>query len=133
MSAELVTYADSSALVKLVVDEPESTKLRRWLRRRERVASSALARVEVARAVSALGDVGNRQLEAVLDRVELVRITDEILDIASGLEPSDLRSLDAIHLATASLFGNHLASVVTYDRRMTVAARARGWNIDAPG
>ena len=131
MSAEIV-YLDSSAVVKLVVEEPESTKLRRWLRRRTGLVSSALARVEVSRAVRVLGDPARRRSDAALRRIELVRITDEILEIASDLEPPTLRSLDAIHVATASLFAEQLGHVVTYDLRMADAARRQGWDVVAP-
>ena len=112
MSAERVTYLDSSAIVKLVVREAESTALRRYLRGRRPVVASALARVEVLRAVLALGDAARERAGVVLSRIELVRINDRVLAMASKLSPADLRSLDAIHLATASLFGDALGKVV---------------------
>ena len=70
--------------------------------------------------------------EAVLRRVEIVRITDRILRLAGSLEPSELRSLDAIHLATAQLIGRDLKWIVTYDERMAEAAEALGMSIRAP-
>ena len=131
MSAERVSYVDSSAIVKLVVKEPESTALRRYLRRRQLVAS-ALARTEVARAVLSLGEPFARRATEVLARLELVRVSDRVLDEAGKLLPADLRSLDAIHLATARLFGTTLQHVVTYDGRMATAARGMHLRVVSP-
>jgi uncharacterized protein len=132
MSGDRVTYVDSSAIVKLVVREPESATLARFLRTRPPLVSSALARVEVARACLALGDVVASRAREVVARFELVRINERVLAVASTLLPLEMRSLDAIHLATASLFGPSLRAVVTYDTRMTDAALALGWNVVAP-
>lgn len=131
MSAERVSYVDSSAIVKLVVREQESAALRRFLRRRAIVAS-ALARIEVTRAVRSLGPEAVRRADDVLARIDLVRITDRILTAAAALEPSELRTLDAIHLASAAHFGTTLQHVVTYDSRMTDAARIIGLSVAAP-
>ncbi len=70
--------------------------------------------------------------EAVLRRVEIVRINDRILRLAGSLEPSELRSLDAIHLATAQLIGSDLKWIVTYDERMADAAHVLGMSVRAP-
>lgn len=132
-SAERVTYLDSSAIVKLAVEEPESRALRRYLRRRQPLVSSALARVEVARALLPLGPAALRRGGKVLARLELIRINDRILTSAGTLSPTELRTLDAIHLATAQLLGGDLARVVTYDERMGAAAEALGCSVSAPG
>src|SRR6184192_2176785 len=105
MSADRVTYLDSSALVKLAVEEPESLALRGYLRRRRPFVSTALARTEVARALLPLGLVALKRGHDVLRRVELARVSDRVLAAAGTLLPHDLRSLDAIHLATAQQFG----------------------------
>lgn len=131
MSGDRVTYVDSSAIVKLVASEPESTALRRYLRRRLLVAS-ALARTEVARAVLPLGPPFTRRATEVLARLELVRVSDRVLADAGRLLPADLRSLDAIHLATARLFGTTLQQVVTYDSRMAAAARGLRLRVASP-
>ncbi len=131
MSAERVAYVDSSALVKLAVREPESAALRRHLRRRT-MAASALARTEVIRALAPFGREATERGEEVLDCVMLVRIGDRVLRAAAALPPAELGSLDAIHLATAGLFGRSLTQVVTYDERMASAARALGWRVAAP-
>ena len=132
MSAERVTYLDSSAIVKLAVDEPESAALLRYLRRRRPLVSSALARAEVARALLPLGRSALRQGDEVLARLDLIRISDRILAGAGTLLPNELPTLDAIHLATAHLLGGDLARVVTYDERMGAAAEAIGWPVAAP-
>jgi predicted nucleic acid-binding protein len=132
MNASRVTYLDSSALVKLVVREPESTALRAYLRGHRTVVSSALARTEVARAVLGLGAAVARRARVVLDRVELVRVNDRVLTDAGALLPADVRSLDAIHLATALLLGEALGPLVTYDRRLASACRVAGIQAVAP-
>lgn len=132
MSAERATYVDSSAVVKLAVVERESAALRAYLRTRGPLVSSALARTEVGRALSPLGAVAVRRGRQVLARVDLIRVSDRVLDVAVRLPPPELRSLDAIHLATAQQLGRSLARVVTYDARMTVAADALGLTVVAP-
>lgn len=132
MSAERVTYLDSSAIVKLVVREPESKALREYLRRRHPLVSSALARTEVARAVLALGTAVASRAQDVLERLELIRVNDRVLRSAGTLLPFDIRSLDAVHLATAMLLGSTLAQLVTYDDRLASAAQANGIKVTAP-
>lgn len=132
MSADRLTYVDSSAIVKLVVVEPESAALRQYLRRRRPLLSSALARVEVGRALLAWGPDAVRRGIGVLAEVDLVRVNDWILDTAAGLGPAELRSLDAVHLATAQMFGTEVARLVTYDLRMADAAQEMGLDVVAP-
>lgn len=132
MSADRITYLDSSALVKLAVAEPESDALRRYLRRRQPLVSSALARTEVGRALLPFGDEGARRGTGVLARVDLIRVSDPVLLLAARLQPPELRSLDAIHLATAQQLGSDLGPVVTYDIRMSDAAKALGWTVVVP-
>jgi predicted nucleic acid-binding protein len=117
-----VTYLDSSAIVKLAVAEPESSALRRHLRRRSLI-SSALARTEVLRALLPSGADAVAAGREVLRRVDLVRVSDRILDAAGTLPPAELRSLDAIHLATATQLGTDLSQLVAYDDRMIRAAQ----------
>jgi predicted nucleic acid-binding protein len=132
MSAERATYVDSSALVKLAVREPESAALRRYLGRRRPLVSSALARTEVMRALLPLGPDAVRRGREVLARVDLLRLTDRILDAAGLLTPPDLRSLDAIHLASAEQLGSDLRGFVTYDSRLATAAAGRGLRVIRP-
>jgi predicted nucleic acid-binding protein len=128
----MATYLDSSAIVKLAVHEPESAALRRYLRRRGPLVSSALARAEVLRALLPAGDEAVNRGRGVLQRLDLVRVNDRILNVAGVLVPVELRSLDAIHLATAQELGPELAAVVTYDERMSAAARQLGCRIVQP-
>jgi predicted nucleic acid-binding protein len=132
MSAERATYLDSSAIVKLAVLEPESSALRRYLRRRRPLISSALTRTEVSRALLPLGQEAVRRGQEVLRRLELVRVSDRVLTIAGKLPPDDLRSLDAIHLATAQQLGDSMARLVTYDERLAEAARSAGLAVATP-
>lgn len=132
MSAERATYLDSSAIVKLAVAEPESAELRRYLRRRRPWVSSALARAEVVRALLPAGPAAVRGGAAVLGRIDLIRVNDRVLDTAGRLLPVQLRSLDAVHLATAQLLGDDLARLVTYDERMAAAADRMGLSVAAP-
>lgn len=128
-----MTYVDSSAIVKLAVREPESAALKTYLRRRQPLVCSALARTEVIRALLPLGDATIRRGKLVLSRFELVRLGQQLLDQAGILQPRGLRSLDAIHLATADLLGDRDQTlIVTYDRRMAQAAADLGWRVAAP-
>jgi predicted nucleic acid-binding protein len=128
----VATYLDASAIVKLAVREPESLALRRYLRRRQPLVSSALARTEVLRALLPAGDEAISRGCAVLQRIDLVRVNDRILTAAGVLRPPELRSLDAIHLATAQELGDDLSALVSYDDRMITAAKQLGYKIVQP-
>lgn len=133
MSAERrLTYIDSSAIVKLVVAEPESKVLRRYLSRRQPLVSSALARTEVARALLPSGPEAVARGEDAVRRIQLLRVNDRVLSEAGRMEPAELRSLDAIHLASASQLGPSVKHIVTYDERMAEAAKAIGWSVASP-
>lgn len=67
-----------------------------------------------------------------MSTLDLIRVSDRVLMAAGGLLPLDLRSLDAIHLATALLLGVSLSRMVTYDDRPGAAAKALGWSVVAP-
>ncbi|MEW6323537.1 MAG: type II toxin-antitoxin system VapC family toxin [Acidobacteriota bacterium] len=127
-----MVYLDASALVKLVVAEAESGALRRYLRGRPGRASSALAKVEVIRAVRAHGAPAVTRARQVLRRIDLIHLDDELLEDAATLDRGVLRSLDAIHLASARTLGDELEAVVTYDARMATAAERLGLQVDTP-
>jgi len=127
-----VVYLDSSALVKLVVREPESRALRAYLRRHPERISCGLARTEVLRAVRPGGPASVEAARRVLHGIDLIRLDDSLLDAAGTLEPIGLRSLDAIHLAAAQLVAPVLRAVVTYDRRLADAAASLGFATVAP-
>jgi uncharacterized protein len=127
-----VIYLDASALVKLVIAEPESSALRRHLRSRPERASCALARVEVLRAVRDHGPRATARARAVLRGIDLLALDDELLERAAMIDPAVVRSLDAIHLAAAQTLAGELDEVVTYDARMTEAATQLGLTVTAP-
>jgi predicted nucleic acid-binding protein len=126
------TYLDSSAIVKLVVEEAESAALRVHLEQSGRPVSSALASTEVGRSLLRHGAEFIERGADVLNRIELVRVSERVLEIAASLQPPELRSLDAIHLATACELGDDVAEIITYDDRMATAASALGWVVRAP-
>lgn len=128
----MATYLDSSAIVRLAVEEPQSKALRSHLRRRTPLVSSALARAEVLRALLLEGEAGLARGRAVLSRIDLIRVNDRILNAAGALMPPELRSLDAIHLASAQLLGSDLSQLVTYDERMLAAAQELGLTAAGP-
>ena len=132
MSADAVTYVDSSAIVRLIVREAETDALRRHLVHRDRLVSSALARAEVMRAVLPLDAATQQRGREVLRAVNFVRISERVLDDAGALLPPTLRTLDAIHVATAALFGETLDQVITYDERMSAAAKTNDMTVSAP-
>jgi predicted nucleic acid-binding protein len=126
-------YFDSSAFVKLAVKEAESAALRTFLRDTAgRRVSSALLRTEAIRAVRLVGPDALAKVREGLRLIDLVAIDDRILDAAGALDPRVLRTLAAIHLATAMSVGDDLDAVVTYDERMAEGARSVGLPVIAP-
>jgi len=126
-----VLYLDSSAVVKLVVREPETPALVEVVRADPEVVSSALVWTEVIRAVRRAGGRVAR-VQEVLDGIALVPIDEGILRAAGELPPGNLRTLDAIHLVTALSLGQDVTSLVTYDERLAEAAVTAGLDVIAP-
>jgi hypothetical protein len=132
-----VIYLDTAALVKLIRVEPETAALVAWLndRREHPLAASALVEVEVPRALrrsqpSALGAVAG-----ALSRLYRIEINAAVRATAGAYVEPELRSLDAIHLATAELLaasGQPLQAFVTYDKRLAAAAGIAGLPVAAP-
>jgi uncharacterized protein len=125
--------------VKLVLEEAQSEALRQLLKEWPVRASSSLARAEVVRAAAraVAGDAAQElavtaECMRVLDGLVLLAITEEILNNAAQLPPAGLRTLDAIHLATALSLGAELGVVVSYDDRLTAACLAGGISAVAP-
>lgn len=125
---------DSSALVKLVVEEPESAALEAWLadRRAPSPTASDLVRVEVPRAVARIDPSGVPTARALVAGLDLVPVTIDLLESAAGLEPTSLRSLDAVHLATVLSLGPAVEAFVVYDDRLARAATEAGLPVVAP-
>jgi predicted nucleic acid-binding protein len=124
-------YLDSSALIKLIAQETESEALARAVSGLTSQASSELAVVEVNRRARYFGPAAEARSRDVLADTRLRPIDRAILDHAAQLDPLRLRSLDAIHLATAlSLDG--LDVFISYDERLNHAASAAGLNVESP-
>jgi uncharacterized protein len=134
-----VFYADASALVKLVWDEPESEALRALLADAD-VVSTELTLTEIPRAVrrAAYDDPGlplDLLLEragALLEAVALRPLDRPLLLAAGALDEPALRALDAIHVASA-IDLDAIETFVTYDERQAAAARLAGMRTMAPG
>ena len=125
-------YLDSSAIVKLVAREVETPDLVEVVRADPEVVSSTLAWTEVVRAVRRAGGQVSRAMR-VLEGIALVPIDDGIVRGAGDLAPVAMRTLDAIHLATALSLGEELTSVITYDERLAEAATIAGMSVETPG
>lgn len=125
-------YLDSSAAVKLIVREAESDALESWLRPHDVLASSALLRTELLRAIQRGAPRRIAEARAALAAFTLRAVDDEILDAAGDIGPSSIRSLDAIHLATALRLVTALDAIVTYDRRMIEGAVLLGLPVASP-
>ena len=125
-------YLDTSGFLKLIVAEAESAALRTWLAADDRDCwSSQLLLTESLRAANRLG-LDQALIVNALDLVSLVLPAATTFHAAATLEPKRLRSLDALHLATALEIGPDLQGVVTYDERLTEAAQLAGLTVIAP-
>jgi uncharacterized protein len=127
----LPDYLDTSAFIKLVRAEPESHALRRELAGRP-LLSSVLLSVEGRRAARRYGRLASSRAKAALVTITLLALDEPILDAAGELEPAELRSLDALHLATILSLGQDLERVYCYDTRLAGAARALGIEVSEP-
>ena len=126
-----VAYVDASALVKLIVDEAESGALLRWSIEVDRLVTSRVGIVETVRAASRR-DHDDLRRSRVLTDVGIYELDDGIAAVAASLAPPALRTLDAIHLATAMALLPELDAFVSYDDRMAEAARALGLPVVRP-
>ncbi|HEV2250989.1 MAG TPA: PIN domain-containing protein [Candidatus Limnocylindria bacterium] len=133
-SAPRVLYLDASAIVKLVVRERETDRLIAYVGDAALV-SSEVSEVEVPRA--AFLRTGESEsiarAETALRRFSLVALDDELRREASRARPAELRSLDAIHLASCLRLRSQVDAVVVYNRRLTAALRAHALPVEAPG
>jgi uncharacterized protein len=127
-----VLYLDSSAIVKLVVLEPGSSALVDVVSSDPDVVSSAVAYTEVMRAVRRAGGP-TRRAEQVLRSIALVPVDQAILREAAKLAPTSLRSLDAVHLASALSLRPDVDAFVSFDARLSRATTAAGLVIRVPG
>ena len=126
-----LAYVDASALVKLVVDEPESPSMLHWYAESERLASSRIGIIETRRAANRRAHDPS-QVETVLRSVVILEVDDIVARRAARMAPAGLRTLDAIHLATALELGSEMDAFVTYDDRLAEAARTVGLPVVRP-
>ncbi len=128
-------YLDSSAVLKLVHDEWESAALAEWLtvRAGTPVVSSEIAKVEVIRSCRRVDADALPSARAVLAGLDLIPLSGDLLDEAADVGGTMLRSLDAVHLASALSIREHLEAFVAYDHRLAEAASAAGFECVQPG
>jgi predicted nucleic acid-binding protein len=124
-------YLDASAIVKLVVQEAESDAFHRWYVESRRLLTSRIGVVETLRAAARV--VHDRaHLARIITDLEICEFTPEIAAVASSVGGPSLRTLDAIHVATALTMAPELSAFVTYDDRMADAARGLGLPVVRP-
>jgi predicted nucleic acid-binding protein len=129
-------YLDTAALVRLICHEAESDALVDWIADHadELLISSAIAEVELQRAVRGVEPALLANVPGLLGRIAIYEIDEVVRSTAAAYEEPRLRSLDAIHLATAdAVLGDDLTAFVTYDRRLLAAAGALGLPTASPG
>lgn len=128
-------YLDSSAILKLVRQEAETAALQGWLLDQpdEAAVTSELGRVEVLRVARRFGDAAIAEARALVGDLDLVPLNRVVQDLSVELGDAALRTLDALHLASALLLGDTLTALVTYDQRLATATRSQGLNVVAPG
>lgn len=118
--------------MKLPLREPELVPLATELAKWDGHVSSYLLAVEAVRACARYGDKYERDARRFLESVAMVPLDDDVLDVAVALRPDRLRSLDAVHLATAMVIRDEIAVFVTYDQRLAEAAAAEGFEVASP-
>lgn len=127
-------YVDTSALLRLIkTDEPGSEAVQHFLAEHDaELVSSALLTVEARRGVLRLRPEGIPKVDLLLGEIEQIGISDAVIESAGRLPDPMLRSLDAIHLATALLIREDVEALLTYDVRLREAAQAHGLATAAP-
>ncbi len=128
----MALYMDSSALVKLVIRERDSDQLRRFVGDQEMV-SSQISRIELIRAVARNQPDSVEAAQDLLSELTLISLSRVITSRAAWVPPPSLRSLDALHVATANAMRDNLDALVTYDGRMIDAGRMAGLRVASPG
>jgi predicted nucleic acid-binding protein len=128
-----VIYLDASAMVTMVVQRGYADDLREYLARypSSRTYTSTIGFVETVRTCDSIGTFPGL-IAHLLQQYQEVMVSDQVRDDAARL-PGRLRSLDAVHVASASLLGSELIALVTYDQRMADAARGSGLPVAMPG
>lgn len=126
-------YLDSSALVKLVVEEAETRALEALVATFSAAVSSVIAAIEVPRVARRTGVLEvEARADRLVARLDLLELTDVIVTSSASLDPPTLRTLDAIHLASALSLGPELDGFAVYDDRLRAAGRAAGLKVVSP-
>ena len=128
-------YLDASALVKLVLDEPESASLAEHLADEPISFTSIVSAVEAPRAASRMtgSQRASRRAREIVDQCRTIPLDERTIALAASAAPAALASLDAIHLASALAVRDLLDSAIVYDRRLAQAFRSAGLDVVAPG
>jgi predicted nucleic acid-binding protein len=129
-----VIYFDTSALVKLVFDETESAALAEWLTVRVDIpkGSSNLSTIELLRTCRRVDEDAVEGAKLLLGGIDFLPMDRAIVEEAATLVPTELRSLDAIHLASALSVKANLTALVAYDVRLCSAAAEAGIEVVSP-
>ena len=127
-------YLDASALVKLIFDEPQSDALDAWLRARTDLpkVTSELSTIELLRVCRRRDEAAVADARVLLGGLDLIPLAGDVVERATAIGPPDLRSLDAIHLASALSIKEALTAFVAYDQRLTAAAVAEQIPVATP-
>lgn len=129
----MIAYADTSALFKLVHPKAETDALRGWLaEHRVHLLTNSVGVVELLRAAARSGESVTAAARTLVDRVTVLQVTGRTFELAAEVRPTSVRTLDALHVATA-LMAADLDVLLGYDRRMLDAARAVGLTTASPG
>lgn len=128
-------YIDTSALVKLVVAEQESSHLIDWLNSRQDqpLVTSVVGHIELVRVAGRVGEVETAAAQHLAATVDALTLSDSIASYAATLSLATLRTLDAIHLATAHEYRQDLSTLCAYDHRLIEAARSHRLPVTSPG
>ncbi|MET9325178.1 type II toxin-antitoxin system VapC family toxin [Tsukamurella sp. NPDC003166] len=133
-----MNYLDTSALIKLLAPESESEALTIWMAQQAdegtSIGTSVIGRIELARVSARMDDPDAvSQARYIGEQAETVPLTEETTLLAETIGPPHLRSLDAIHLASAVSLREQITTFVSYDRRLRDAAKAEGLTVVSPG
>ena len=133
-ATKLAHYLDTSAVAKWVSAETESTALNAWRDRRSgALVTSYLCRTELLRAARRLTPRHVQVADQVLSSIHLLKIGTSAFELAARVGPTQLRSLDALHLAAAMELGSDLQGIVTYDKRLAAGAILNAVPVISPG
>jgi predicted nucleic acid-binding protein len=132
-TSDRYAYLDTSAFVKLCWPEPGSEVLHGYLRQWPLRVSAVLLCTEALRAALRQPAARVEQTQRLLERMPMMEVDRTLFRQAGLLGPSTMRSLDAVHIATAMSLGPDLGVVITYDERMAAAARLFGLPVASPG